>query len=88
MLKEEIYQLVILQTREVFPELADHVFLHSEEFRHLGASSIDRAVIIAGTLEVLSLSIPLADLFEVQRIDDLVDLIYLKQVTVSSPVVH
>jgi|GEM_PF-1516402 len=80
MLKEDIFQLVIHHTRDMFPELSSHAFLYSEEFRHFGASSIDRAVIIAGTLEDLSLHVPLAELFEVQSISELVDLIYKKHV--------
>ncbi|WP_315823361.1 acyl carrier protein [Paraflavitalea speifideaquila] len=58
MLKENIFQLLIQHTRELFPELNNHAFLYQEEFRQFGASSIDRAVIIAATLEDLSLHIP------------------------------
>lgn len=88
MLKEEIFQRVIHHTRDAFPELSSHAFMYHEEFRQFGASSIDRAIIIAATLEDLSLQIPLSELFEVQRLSDLVELIYQKHVAQSDKIIH
>jgi polyketide biosynthesis acyl carrier protein len=80
MQKEEIFQLVIHHTRDLFPELSGYAFLYNEDFRQFGASSIDRAVIITDTLEALSLNMPMSELFEVQSLAELVEKIYSRHV--------
>ncbi|MDQ4039344.1 MAG: acyl carrier protein [Actinomycetota bacterium] len=76
MSKEQVFDIIVENTREVVPELDDHAFDTTDSLRELGANSIDRAEIIMMTLEALSLNIPLVRLANVKNIGELADLIH------------
>ncbi|MCZ8522700.1 MULTISPECIES: acyl carrier protein [Paenibacillus] len=76
--KEQIFRIVIEHTRELLPELEDHVFQYSDRLSDLGANSVDRAEIVMMTMETLSLSIPRVELFGASNIGELVDIIHAK----------
>ena len=79
MVKNEIYDVVVRHTREVIPELEAHTFSDADKFRDIGANSIDKAEIISLTLETLALDIPLPELFFVQNLSELADVLYERQ---------
>lgn len=76
--KEEIFRLVVRHTCEIIPELEEHHFQPSDRLADLGANSVDRAEIVAMTLEALDLQIPRTDLFGVKNIGELVDALFEK----------
>ncbi|MCZ8521625.1 MULTISPECIES: acyl carrier protein [Paenibacillus] len=76
--REEIWQLVIQHASEVVPELEGHAFQPDERLADLGANSVDRAEIVAMTMEAMSLQIPRVELFGAQNIGELVDVLYAK----------
>jgi polyketide biosynthesis acyl carrier protein len=78
MKKEEIFQLIADQSREVVPGLAGHEFQPGDRLVDLGANSVDRAEIITLTLEALSLRIPRVELFGAGNIGELADVLYQK----------
>jgi len=82
MRKEEIFEIVKKHTCEVIPELESHTFERSDRLVELGANSIDRAEIVAMTMEALSLQIPRVELFGAKNIGDLVDVLYEKSQSV------
>lgn len=79
MIKNEIYDIVVRHTREVIPELENYTFTGVDRFRDFGANSIDKVEIIALTLESMALEIPLPELFFVQKLSDLADVLYERQ---------
>lgn len=76
--KQEILEALHRHTREVLPDLANHVFQPDDSLKALGANSVDRADIIMLTLETLSLRIPMVDLARAENIDGLADIIHAK----------
>lgn len=78
MTKNEIFQVIVGHCQEVLPELKGHMFQAHERLSDIGANSIDRAEIIAMTMESLSLNIPRVELFGAKNIGELVDVFYDK----------
>lgn len=78
MTKDEIFQVIVRNCREILPELKAHRFQPQERLKDIGANSIDRAEIIAMTMESLSLNIPRVELFGAKNIGELVDVFYDK----------
>lgn len=78
MTKEDILKIVIKNTCEVMPELEGHQFSRNDRLVDLGANSIDRADIVALTVEELSLIIPRIELAVAKNIGGLVDVLYEK----------
>lgn len=78
MKKEDIFEFIVRHSCEVIPELEGHVFKPSDRLVELGANSVDRAEIVAMTMEALSLQIPRVELFGAKNIGELVDVLYKK----------
>lgn len=78
MSKDDVFDLVVCHTCEVLPELEGHIFKPSDRLVELGANSVDRAEIVAMTMESLSLQIPRVELFGAKNIGELVDILYEK----------
>ncbi|WP_127530241.1 acyl carrier protein [Paenibacillus kobensis] len=76
--KEDIFALVARHVCEVIPELEGYAFKPSERLADLGANSVDRAEIVALTMEALSLQVPRVELFGAKNIGELVDVLYEK----------
>jgi polyketide biosynthesis acyl carrier protein len=82
MKKENIFQIVVRHICEVIPELEGNEFNPSDRLVDLGANSVDRAEIIAMTMESLSLQIPRLELFGAKNIGELVEVLYEKSQSV------
>ena len=76
--KENIFNLIVSHSCEVIPELGDHNFKLSDRLVDLGANSVDRAEIVAMTMESLSLQFPRVELFKAKNIGELVEVLYEK----------
>jgi polyketide biosynthesis acyl carrier protein len=76
--KQEIFQIVINNTLEVLPDLEGHNFQYTDKLVDLGANSIDRAEIVAMTMEALNLQIPRVELAGVKNIGELVEVLHEK----------
>ena len=76
--KEQILEVIIKNTREVIPELLEHEFKHDDRLADLGANSVDRAEIVAMTIEELSLQISRVELAVAKNIGELAEVIYGK----------
>ena len=73
-----ILDLIVSCTREVIPELTNHVFQPSDSLQDLGANSVDRAEIVTMVLESLALKIPRVEVFGPSNIGELADLLHDK----------
>ncbi|AJQ29669.1 acyl carrier protein [Pelosinus fermentans] len=82
MKKEDIFEIIARNTCEVIPELEGHVFKPSDRLTELGANSVDRAEIVAMTMEALSLQIPRVELFGAKNIGELAEVLYEKSKSV------
>lgn len=78
MTKDEIFAVIVENTRDVLPELEDHEFKLDDQLKELGANSIDRSEIVMMTLEALSLNIPLIELGGVENIGELAETLAAK----------
>jgi polyketide biosynthesis acyl carrier protein len=78
MKKEDIFELIVRHSREVIPELEDYEFKSNDRLVDLGANSVDRAEIVAMTMEALSLQIPRVELFGAKNIGELAEVFYEK----------
>jgi polyketide biosynthesis acyl carrier protein len=76
--KEAIFNLIVHHICDIVPELKGHPFQASDQLKELGANSVDRAEIIALTLESLSLRIPLSEVFGAQNLDELAEMLHEK----------
>lgn len=76
--KENIFNLIVSNSCEVIPELAEHQFKLSDRLVDLGANSVDRAEIVAMTMEALALQFPRIELFKARNIGELVEVFYEK----------
>jgi polyketide biosynthesis acyl carrier protein len=78
MSKDEIFELIQRNTREVIPGLEAYAFRRSDRLSDLGANSVDRAEIIMMTMEAMSLQIPRVELFGAGNIGELADILHEK----------
>ncbi|QFQ28658.1 acyl carrier protein [Bacillus thuringiensis] len=76
--KQDIFQIIVNHVREILPELEQHEFQQDEQLVNLGANSIDRAEIVAMTMESLSLNIPRVELAAAKNIGELAEIVYEK----------
>lgn len=76
--KEEIIKQIAKHYHEVIPESRHLILQRSDQFKDLGANSMDRAEIINLVMESLSLDMPRVELFGTRNIGELVDLLYEK----------
>jgi hypothetical protein len=82
--KQQITELVTTLARSIFPALDGASFSPREYFCNLGASSVDRMLLIDAVLNSLSLNIHPFHLADSNNIECLVDLIYEHQMTAST----
>jgi polyketide biosynthesis acyl carrier protein len=78
MKKEEIFNIIVHNICEVIPELEGCSIRIEDRLVDLGANSIDRAEIVAYTLEELDLKISRVELAMAKSIDELVEVLYEK----------
>ncbi|MBT2288318.1 acyl carrier protein [Paenibacillus albidus] len=74
----ELFEIITGHIREVLPELSDYPIQPEDRMADLGANSIDRAEIIMMTMDTLSLQIPRIDLFGVNNIGELAEVLHAK----------
>ncbi len=79
MSEDEIIRIIVGHAREVVPSLQAHTFQPTDSLRALGANSLDRADIIAMTLESLELDIPLTTVAKAENIGELARLIHARR---------
>jgi len=76
--REEVFNVVTDIICEVLPELEGHDFKYDDRLKDLGANSVDRAEIVAMSMESLELEIPLVELSKVKNIGELAEVLYEK----------
>jgi polyketide biosynthesis acyl carrier protein len=76
--KEQILSIVLQHVRAVLPELKDSQLRGTDSLKDLGANSLDRADIVMGVMEELSLQISRVALSGPRNLGELVDLIHEK----------
>lgn len=76
--KTEILEIIVKHVYDVLPDLRGTPLSGSDSLRELGANSIDRADIVMGVMDDLSLEIPRIELLGPNNIGELVDLIHAK----------
>lgn len=76
--KEQIFEIIVKHTREVLPDLEDYPFKQEDRLADLGANSVDRAEIVAMTIESLSLEISRVELAAAKSIGTLTEVLYEK----------
>ena len=76
--KNEIFAVILKHVHEVLPDLKGTPIAGSDSLRELGANSIDRADIVMGVMDDLSLEIPRIELLGPNNLGELVDLIHAK----------
>lgn len=76
--KDRVFEIVKKNILELLKELNPEYITPQASMRNLGANSIDRVDVIIGSLEALSLKIPLTELAKLQNIGELVDFLYEK----------
>lgn len=75
---EEIVEIIVRHAREVVPGLSARSVIANDSLRALGANSVDRADIIAMTLDSLRLNVPLIDLAGARNIGDLARILHAR----------
>ncbi|MFC9712837.1 acyl carrier protein [Paenibacillus sp. NPDC056933] len=76
--KQDIFKIIVNHVCEILPELEQHEFQQDDQLVNLGANSIDRAEIVAMTMESLSLNIPRVELASARNIGELAEIVYEK----------
>lgn len=76
--KEAVFAVIVGHVREVLPELEDYPFKRADRFSELGASSVDRAVIVTMALQSLAQETSGGELFGARNLGDLTDLLHLR----------
>ena len=74
--KQQIFDIVLTHVRDVLPDLQHRGLCRNDSLKDLGANSLDRADIVLGVMESLSLRIPRVELFGPRNLGELVDLIH------------
>lgn len=75
---DDIFRLIGDCTRRVLPGLESHVFERSDRLAELGATSMERAEILMGVLESLSLDIPRTALAGARNLGELAELLHAR----------
>jgi polyketide biosynthesis acyl carrier protein len=78
MTSNDIFELIVKNTRNVIPMLDSHTFARTDSLKELGANSIDRSEIVIMTLEDANCSISLVEVAGAANMGELADLIYAK----------
>lgn len=76
--KQHILNLIIGYAREIVPELGERSIGPNDRLADLGANSIDRAEIIALTMDALSMRIPRVELAGARNIGELAEVFHDK----------
>lgn len=71
--KTAIIERIKTNLLDILPDLKEETLDVNERFTNMGANSIDRADLIAMTLEDMDLDIPIFKLAEAKTIDELAD---------------
>ena len=81
MTKGEILQIIRENVLEILEETTPEMITVDKRLKDLGANSVDRAEIVATTMERLDMKIPLVELGAVKSIGGLMDFFYEKKNT-------
>lgn len=73
--KDEVFNVIVTNTCEVVPEIAEHKFSLEDSLRDLGANSVDRSEIIMMSLEALQVDISMIHFARAQNIGELASII-------------
>ncbi|WP_316173144.1 acyl carrier protein [Bradyrhizobium sp. SZCCHNRI2049] len=76
--RNKLYEVVIDCIREVVPELQRSTLVGNESFESLGINSVERADVIARSLEALSLNVARVSVSGAKTIEEFVDLLHEK----------
>lgn len=76
--KEMIFEVIKKNIRDVLPDLADLDIKRETLLIDLGLNSLDKADIVIRSMQDLNLSIPLRDLENFLRLDDLVNFFFFQ----------
>lgn len=76
--KQDVFQIIVNHVCEILPELEQHEFHPDDQLVNLGANSIDRAEIVAMTMESLQLNVPRVELASASNIGELAEIVYDK----------
>lgn len=77
--QQQIFELIVKNTREVVYELEEHQFSQNDSLKDLGANSIDRSEIIMMTLEDMAVNMPMIELAKAENMGQLASIIHAKQ---------
>lgn len=80
MTRDDVFDIVKKNIREVLPELDDSKIVTEVHLKELGANSVDRMEIITMSMEDLDINIPLVEFAKVKNIDELISLLYNEKV--------
>lgn len=77
--QQQVFELIVKNTREVVFELEEHQFNQNDSLKDLGANSIDRSEIIMMTLEDMEINMPMIELAKAENMGHLATIIHDKQ---------
>ncbi|MCW8998427.1 MAG: phosphopantetheine-binding protein [Kangiellaceae bacterium] len=84
--KEDIFKVLVKHVEKIVFELFEEAPIITDDtyFCELGASSCDRAVIVADTLNTLSVNTPVEEILVASTIGEMVELIYKGSISNNS----
>ncbi|MBQ4813834.1 acyl carrier protein [Pseudoalteromonas luteoviolacea] len=77
--QQQIFEIIVNNTKELLPELESHNFSQSDSLRDLGANSVDRSELIMMTLEEMDANIPMAQMAKANNIGELAQIMFEQQ---------
>ncbi|WP_439542273.1 acyl carrier protein [Hyphomicrobium sp.] len=75
---EAVFATLLVQIRDVVPELGGHAFARTESMADLGVNSIERSEVLLLTLDALGLKMSPVAFHGARNIGELSDLIHAK----------
>jgi polyketide biosynthesis acyl carrier protein len=78
--QQQVFELLVANTRQIIPGLEQHAFRFDDSLRELGANSIDRAEILMMTMDELSLTIPLVTFNRARNMGELATLLCQQEI--------
>lgn len=78
MTKDEVFAVVLRQVREVLPDVGEAEIRPERSMRELGANSIDRMDVVAGSMDELGIQVPVSDFAGVENLSGLVDALHAR----------
>ena len=79
MIEDEIFEIIKKNTVNIVVGVKPEIITIEKKLKDVGADSIDRADILAKTIEDLGIKIPLVELGKAKVIKDIVDILHRHQ---------